>query len=94
MFDLYLFNTIINVLWYLFTVLFVLYRYTKFFSYIYNFVKFCGKLVTGASYVYSFINPVPQVDLEAQYLQENRNPAMFLCPYMGRSQTKKVDSKN
>ena len=73
MFDLYLFNTIINVLWYLFTVLFVLYRYTKFFSYIYNFVKFCGKLVTGASYVYSFINPVPQVDLEAQYLQENRN---------------------
>jgi hypothetical protein len=27
------------------------------------------------------------------YLQENRNPAMFLCPYMGRSQTKKVDSK-
>jgi hypothetical protein len=74
MFDLYLFNTIINALWYLFTVLFVLYKYTKFFTYIYNFVRFCGKLVTGASYVYSFINPPPpQVDLEAQYLQENRN---------------------
>ncbi len=27
------------------------------------------------------------------YLQENRDPAMFLCPYMGRSQPKKVDSK-
>ena len=72
MFDLYLFNTVINALWYLFTILFVLYRYTKFFSYIYNFIKFCGKLVTGASYVYNFINPTPQVDLEAQYLQENR----------------------
>lgn len=73
MFDLYLFNTIINALWYLFTILFVLYRYTKFFSYIYNFIRFCGKLVTGASYVYNFINPTPQLDLEAQHLQENRN---------------------
>lgn len=73
MFDLYLFNTIVNVLWYLFTVLFVLYRYTTFFSYIYNFIRFCGKLFTGVSYIYKYINPVPQVDLEAQYLQENRN---------------------
>jgi len=78
MFDLYLFNTIINALWYLFTVLFVLYRYTKFFTYIYNFVRFCGKLVTGASYVYSFINPPPpQVDLEAQYLQENKKKTLY-----------------
>jgi hypothetical protein len=78
MFDLYLFNTIINALWYLFTVLFVLYKYTKFFTYIYNFVRFCGKLVTGASYVYSFINPPPpQVDLEAQYLQENKKKTLY-----------------
>jgi len=27
------------------------------------------------------------------YLQENRYPAMFLCPYMGRYQSKKVDHK-
>lgn len=55
MFDLYLFNTIINTLWYLFTILFVLYKYTAFFSYIYNFVKFCGKLFLGVSYIYKYI---------------------------------------
>ena len=27
------------------------------------------------------------------YLQENRDPAMFLCPYMGRNQSKKTDNK-
>jgi len=77
MFDLYLFNTIVNVLWYLFTVLFVLYRYTTFFSYIYNFIRFCGKLFTGVSYVYKYINPVPQVDLEAQY--NNRQTIYDRC---------------
>lgn len=45
MFDLYLFNTIINVIWYIFTILFVLYKFTSFFTYIYGFVKFCTKTV-------------------------------------------------
>ena len=77
MFDLYLFNTIMNTLWYLFTVLFVLYKYTTFFNYIYNFVKFCGKLITGISHVYKYINPSPQIDLEAQYLQENERKSLY-----------------
>ena len=55
MFDLYLFNTIVNTLWYLFTILFVLYKYTAFFSYIYNFVKFCGQLFSGISHIYKYI---------------------------------------
>lgn len=49
--DLYLFNTIINTIWYLFTILFVLYRFTSFFSYIYNFSKFCYKLWNGIVYI-------------------------------------------
>lgn len=48
--DLYLFNTIINSAWYLFTVLFILYRFTTFFSHAYNFFKFCGKIVSGGKY--------------------------------------------
>jgi hypothetical protein len=76
MFDLYLFNTIINTLWYLFTILFVLYKYTAFFSYIYNFVKFCGKLFSGVSYVYKYIsgnNNLNRVDIESQNNQNNQN---------------------
>lgn len=42
--DLYLFNTVANALWYVFTALFLLYRFTSFFSYVYNFVCFCGRL--------------------------------------------------
>lgn len=55
MIDLYLFNTIINTIWYIFTILFLLYRFTSFFSYIYNFVRFCGKLFNGIYYVYDQI---------------------------------------
>jgi hypothetical protein len=55
MVDLYLFNTIINTIWYIFTILFVLYRFTSFFSYIYNFVRFCGKLFSGIHYIYDQI---------------------------------------
>ena len=52
MLDLYLFNTIINTIWYIFTILFVLYKFTSFFSYIYNFTKFCGKIFIWTKYLY------------------------------------------
>lgn len=55
MIDLYLVNTIINAIWYIFTILFLLYRFTSFFSYIYNFVRFCGKIVSGGIYVCDYI---------------------------------------
>lgn len=71
MFDLYLFNTIINTVWYIFTILFVLYKFTSFFSYIYNFSRFCGKLFTGIHYVYTSIisrtaNKYQPVDIESR----------------------------
>lgn len=56
MIDLYLFNTIINTIWYIFTVLFVLYRFTSFFNYIYNFIKFCSKLFSGVTYLVNKVN--------------------------------------
>ncbi len=82
MFDLYLFNTIVNTLWYLFTILFVLYKYTAFFSYIYNFVKFCGKLFSGVSYVYKYIsgnNNLNRVDIESQNNQNNNKTFYQKC---------------
>uniref|UniRef100_A0A6C0H6F8 Uncharacterized protein n=1 Tax=viral metagenome TaxID=1070528 RepID=A0A6C0H6F8_9ZZZZ len=50
MIDLYLFNTVINMIWYIFTILFVLYRFTSFFSYIYNFLRFCANLWTWVTW--------------------------------------------
>jgi hypothetical protein len=86
MFDLYLFNTIINTIWYIFTILFVLYKFTSFFSYIYNFVRFCGKLFNGGYYLYDQIRiylrkrrgytNLSSNDVEAQdteYLLPNQN---------------------
>lgn len=36
-----------NTIWYIFSILFVLYKYTSFFSYTYNFIKFCGNIYSG-----------------------------------------------
>lgn len=33
----------------------MLYRFTTFFSYMFNIIKFCGKLVTGTTYLVSFL---------------------------------------
>lgn len=43
--DIYLFQSILNIIWTLFSILFVLYRFTSFFSYIYNSLKFIGRII-------------------------------------------------
>jgi hypothetical protein len=48
--DLYYYNTIINTGWYLFTIVFLLYKFTTFFSHAYNLFKFCGKIISGGNY--------------------------------------------
>lgn len=48
--DLLLFNTILNMCWYIFTLLFFLYRFTSFFTHFYGFFKFCKKLYNGIHY--------------------------------------------
>lgn len=49
--DLVLLNTIINIIWYIFSIIFVLYKFTTFFSYVYNILRFCGKLFTCIIYI-------------------------------------------
>jgi len=44
MIDIYLIQTILNICWYIFSIIFVLYKFTSFFSYIFNFIKFLGKI--------------------------------------------------
>lgn len=49
--DFYFFTSLVNMLWQIFTILFVLYRFTSFFSMMYNFILFLGKLLKGVYYV-------------------------------------------
>lgn len=51
MIDIFFVNSVINIIWYIFSILFVLYKFTSFFSYIYNFGKFLGRLTQGVFYV-------------------------------------------
>ena len=76
MFDLYLFNTIVNTIWYIFTILFVLYRFTSLFSYMYNFSRFCGKLFTGVHHIYTYTKNTNRyqnidTDIESQLRPKN-----------------------
>lgn len=49
--DFYFFTSFVNMIWQIFTILFVLYRFTSFFSMMYNFLLFVGKLFKGVVYV-------------------------------------------
>lgn len=49
--DFYFLTSLVNMFWQIFTILFVLYRFTSFFSMMYNFVLFLGKLLKGVFYV-------------------------------------------
>lgn len=51
MIDIYFVQTLLNIIWYIFSILFVLYRFTTFFSYILNFVRFVGKIGSGIVYI-------------------------------------------
>ncbi len=59
--DIYFFSTIVNVIWYMFTILFLLYRFTTFFSWIWDFLKFLVNLMScfkwlgnKISYIYNY----------------------------------------
>lgn len=49
--DFYFITSFINMVWQIFTILFVLYRFTSFFSMMYNFILFLGKLLKGVYYI-------------------------------------------
>ena len=80
MFDLYLFNTIVNTIWYIFTILFVLYRFTSLFSYMYNFSRFCGKLFTGVHHIYTYTkntNRYQNIDTDTDIESQLRPKSAF-----------------
>lgn len=65
-------STIINLLWTLFGIIFLLYQFTSFLSYIYGFYKFCGKLVYGINIVKTklinyFFPSVDYIDSDSNY---------------------------
>lgn len=51
MLDFYFISAVVNMFWQIFTILFVLYRFTSFFTMIYNFFLFLGKLLKGVIYI-------------------------------------------
>lgn len=55
MIDIVVVGTVANIIWYVFTVVFVLYKFTTAFTYLYSLFKFCGTLISGIQYVASGI---------------------------------------
>jgi hypothetical protein len=51
MIDIFFIGTIINIFWQIFTVLFILYRFTTFFNVMLGFIKFCGRIFEGIDYI-------------------------------------------
>ena len=51
--DLFLFSTLFSLIWNIFTVLFVLYRFTSFFTYMFGFIRFCGRIAINTKYYFN-----------------------------------------
>lgn len=51
--DLFYFGAVFNLIWNIFTILFVLYRFTSFFTYMFGFIRFCGRIASNAKYFFN-----------------------------------------
>jgi hypothetical protein len=49
--DFFFISSLINMIWQIFTILFVLYRFTSFFNMMYNFILFINKIFKGVFYI-------------------------------------------
>jgi hypothetical protein len=49
--NVYFFSSILNIIFDIFGILFILYKFTSFFSYIYNFILFLGKMMKGVFWI-------------------------------------------
>ena len=76
MVDLYFVTSIINIIWYIFSILFVLYRFTSFFSYIYGFLKFSAKFLQGFVYIKDQILLFIE-RRRGQYVERSRPDSIF-----------------
>lgn len=51
--DLFYFGAVFNLVWNIFTILFVLYRFTSFFTYMFGFIRFCGRIASSSTYYFN-----------------------------------------
>ena len=76
--DFFFISSLINMIWQIFTILFVLYRFTSFFNMIYNFVLFINKLFKGVFYI---------KDQISIYINKRRGYSYFTENEMNESST-------
>lgn len=69
--DFYFITSVINMIWQIFTILFVLYRFTSFFNMLYNFTKFIGRLFKGLIYIKDQISLYITKHSRYSYVNEN-----------------------
>jgi hypothetical protein len=53
--DFYFISVMINTIWQIFTIIFILYKFTSFFSTIYNYLLFISKLFYRIQYIFQYI---------------------------------------
>lgn len=70
MVDIYFVQSILNIIWYIFSILFVLYKFTSFFSYIWNFVIFLGKITKGIAYLFEQV----KIFISKRHYQQSELP--------------------
>jgi hypothetical protein len=72
--DWYLLTAVINSMWNLLAILFLLYRFTSFFTYTYNFLFFCGRLWKGLVWTKNTISDYVQQRRGYQHIAEDDDP--------------------
>ena len=72
--DWYLFTAVVNSLWNLFAILFLLYRFTSFFTYTYNFLVFCGRFWKGMIWTKNTISDYVQQSRGYQRIHTEEDP--------------------
>lgn len=85
--DLIFFTSILNIIWYIGSVLFLIYRYTSLFTYMYYFVIFCVKLgkkiIRGVQEITLYLRrrsgyiKLSDSEGDEEYLLPNRNQSWF-----------------
>jgi hypothetical protein len=66
--DFVIFGTVLNIIWYVFTIIFMLYKFTSFFTWVYNSLKFLSKAKDGIFWIKDKI-----LGLKKNYLNLSEN---------------------
>lgn len=84
MINIALLQSVLNIIWSVFSMLFVLYRFTSLFSYIYNFGKFLLKIGRGMIYIKDNVSTPSFFSRMKQncynYFRSNKQPQPEIIP--------------